>query len=146
MAKELEYWSYPAESESGKTIIVTGRDNIDKYRNSGKYKYRINVYWDYNALSDGMPEPQESELMDQATVAFEQTLNKDTAAILTGIYTGDGRRDWVFYTTSLFIFQKVFNRALEDLDQMPLVIEAAEDPDWEEYTEMRERTYIPPEE
>lgn len=146
MAKELEYWSYPAESESGKTIIVTGRDNIDKYRNSGKYKYRINVYWDYNALSDGMPEPQESELMDQATVAFEQTLNKDTAAILTGIYTGDGRRDWVFYTTSLFIFQKVFNRALEDLDQMPLVIEAAEDTDWEEYTEMRERTYIPPEE
>ena len=29
---------------------------------------------------------------------------------------------------------------------MPLVIEAQEDPDWEEYLDMRNRTYIPPEE
>lgn len=146
MAKEIVYWSYPAEADNGKTIIVTGRDNIDKYKESGKYKYRINVYWDYNALPDGMPEPEESELMEKATDAFEAELKKDTSAILTGIYTGDGRRDWVFYTTSLFIFQKILNRALADLDRMPLVIEASEDPDWEEYTEMRDRTYIPPEE
>lgn len=146
MAKTPEYWSYPAEGESGKTIIVTGRDGIESYKESGKYKYRINVYWDYNALPDGMPEPEESEMMDRATLAFEEALTRDKAAVMTGIYTGDGRRDWVFYTVSLFIFQKIFNRALEELDLMPLVIEATEDADWEEYTEMRERTYIPPEE
>ena len=66
--------------------------------------------------------------------------------MLTGIYTGDGRRDWVFYTVSLHIFRNIFNRALEPLDLMPLVIEAQEDPDWEEYLDMRNRTYIPPEE
>lgn len=146
MAKENEYWSYPAEAESGKTIIITGRDNVDRERLSGKYKYRINVYWDYNALPDGMPEPEEAEMMERATEAFEKELAKDKAAVMTGIYTGDGRRDWVFYTLSLFIFQKIFNRALEPLDTMPLVIEATEDPEWEEYLDMRESTYIPPEE
>lgn len=144
--KEPEYWSYPAESESGRRIMITGRDGIDAFKNSGKYRYRINVYWDYHALPDGMPEPDEAEQMLAATEAFEKELAKDKAAVMTGIYTGDGRRDWVFYTTSLFIFQKIFNRALETLDLMPLVIEATEDPDWEEYTEMREHTYIPPEE
>ena len=47
---------------------------------------------------------------------------------MTGIYTGDGRRDWVFYTQNLNIFGRVFNRALEPLEQMPLLIEAESDP------------------
>ncbi|MDE6696119.1 MAG: DUF695 domain-containing protein, partial [Muribaculaceae bacterium] len=61
-------------------------------------------------------------------------------------YTGDGRRDWVFYTHGLNIFGKVFNRALEGIPEMPLKFDATEDPDWEEYKEMREATYIPDEE
>lgn len=40
-----KWWSYPAEGESGKTIIVTGRDLIDDYHDSGKYRYRIEVGW-----------------------------------------------------------------------------------------------------
>lgn len=146
MATENVYWSYPAEAESGRTIIVTGRDGIDRMRLSGKYKYRINVYWDYEAKPDGMPVGDDAQRMEEATDAFEAALAKDTAAVMTGIYTGDGRRDWVFYTTSLFIFQKIFNRALEPLDTIPLVIEAAEDPEWEEYLNMRSATYVPPEE
>lgn len=63
---------------------------------------------------------------------------------MTGIYTGDGERDWVFYTQNLNIFGRVFNRALEPLEQMPLLIEAESDPDWEEYREMREISYIAP--
>ena len=93
-----------------------------------------------------MPEEQEAAQMEEATDRFEAELAKDKAAVLTGIYTGDGRRDWVFYTVSLHIFRNIFNRALEPLDLMPLVIEAQEDPDWEEYLDMRNRTYIPPEE
>ena len=146
MAMENVYWSYPCETESGRRIIVTGRDNIDKYKESGKYIYRINVYWDYNSLPDGMPEAADADLMERATDAFENELAKDKAAVLTGIYTGDGRRDWVFYTTSLFIFQKIFNRALEPLETIPLVVEAQEDPEWQEYADMRAQTYIPPEE
>ena len=141
-----EYWTYPAESESGRTIMVTGRDGVDRQRLSGKYRYRVNVYWGYHALPDGMPEEQEAAQMEEATDRFEAELAKDKAAVLTGIYTGDGRRDWVFYTVSLHIFRNIFNRALEPLDLMPLVIEAQEDPDWEEYLDMRNRTYIPPEE
>ncbi len=146
MAKPSEiFWTYPAETESGKTLIVTGRDDIESFRSSGKYPFRLNVMWDYAPKADGMPEEADAELMEKATEALLKETQKDPAALLTGIYTGDGRRDWVFYTRSLHIFRNILNRALAGLPELPLRVEATEDPDWEEYSEMREATYIPPE-
>lgn len=137
------WWSAPAEGENGKTVIVTGRDYMDKIRESGKYTYRVTVSWDYNAIPSGMPDETDSREMEKATDALMAAFKEDKVAYMTGIYTGDGRRDWVFYTKNLLIFSKVFNRALEPLDTMPLVIEAEEDADWEEYRQMREISYIP---
>ncbi len=141
-----KWWSYPAEGEDGKTIIVTGRDDIEKWQKPGKFPVRVTVSWDYEPLADGMPMDKDSELMDEATNALLAEFGKDKSAVMTGIYTGCGRRDWVFYAHSLNIFGKVFNRALADVAPMPLKFEAAEDPDWEEYREMRKATYVPDEE
>ncbi|MBO4966095.1 MAG: DUF695 domain-containing protein [Muribaculaceae bacterium] len=141
-----KWWSYPAEGESGKTVIVTGRDNLMPFFEKGKFRYRIDINWDYEARTDGMPEEKDAELMGEVTDAMLETFDKDKCAILTGIYTGEGKRTWVFYTASLNIFGKVLNRALEPLPLIPIVIEASEDEGWEEYFEMREATYVPDEE
>ena len=141
-----KWWSYPAVGDGGKTVIVTGRDKIDDFRESGKYRYRIDVTWSYNALPDGMPEEDDAKLMEEATDALLAAFKKDQVAVMTGIYTGDGKRDWVFYTKNLKIFSIVFNKALESLPTIPIVIDAEEDADWEEYTHMREETYVPEEE
>lgn len=138
------FWTYPAEAENGLTIIVTGRDSIDKFRDSGKYTYRVNVSLPYAPLPDGMPEEDDAERIGEITDSLLKETNNDHAAILTGIYTGDGRRDWVFYTKSLFIFRNIFNRALKDLPEFTFEISAEEDPDWQEYQEMKEATYVPP--
>ena len=137
------WWSAPTEAENGKTIIVTGRDYMDEIIAKGKFPYRITIGWNYNALPDGMPEDADARLMEQATDALIAEFKRDKVAYLTGIYTGDGRRDWIFYTGNLNIFNRVLNRALAPLEQMPLIIEAEEDADWNEYKEMREISYIP---
>lgn len=137
------WWTAPTEAENGKTILVTGRDYLDEIIAKEKYIYRVTVSWDYHSLPSGMPEDDEARLMEQATDAFISEFKKDKIAYLTGIYTGDGRREWIFYTSNLNIFGRVFNRALADIEQLPLAIEAEEDHDWEEYREMREITYIP---
>ena len=137
------WWSAPTEAENGKTIIVTGRDYMDEIIAKGKFPYRITIGWNYNALPDGMPEDADARLMEQATDALMAEFKRDKVAYLTGLYTGDGRRDWIFYTGNLNIFNRVLNRALAPLEQMPLIIEAEEDADWNEYKEMREISYIP---
>lgn len=140
------WWTAPAEADDGRTVIVTGRDYLDSIIEGGKYRFLVRVGWNYECGADGMPSEADARQMEAATDALQAAFNKDKVAYMTGIYTGDGRRDWIFYTKNLAIFGKVFNRALEPLDQMPLEIEAEEDADWEEYHQMREASYIPPDE
>lgn len=141
--KKERWWTSPTEADNGKTVIVTGRDYMDEIIAKGKFIYRVNVGWNYNSLPDGLPEDEDAKLMEKATDALLAEFKRDKVAYLTGIYTGDGRRDWIFYTCNLNIFGKVFNRALETLDPMPLSIEAESDPAWEEYLEMKEISYVP---
>ena len=144
---EERWWSAPLVGDGGKDVIVTGRDNLDKIRNSGKFPYLIRVGWKYNALPDGFPDETDEELMGRVHDAFSEAFHKDKTAYIVAVYTGDGRRDWIFYASSLGVFNKVFNRALADIEEtVPFEIEAQSDPGWEEYEEMRSLSYIPPEE
>lgn len=120
---------------------------MEKQKNSGKYPYLVRVSWRYNAGDDGFPDERDAELMGRVNDALEATFAKDKAAYMVAIYTGEGCRDWLFHTASLPIFQKIFNRALADIEETaPFEIEAREDRDWEEYQEMRELSYIPEDE
>lgn len=141
------WWSAPMEGDGGQRVIVTGRDHMEKIIGTGKMPYLIRVSWRYEALADGMPAERDAELMGRVQDAFEKTFRKDKAAYLVAIFTGEGRRDWLFYTGNLNIFNKVFNRALEDIaETVPFEIEAQSDPEWSEYKEMKELTYIPEDE
>lgn len=137
------WWSAPLEGEHGKSVIVTGRDYLDKIIESGKYPYLIRVSWKYEAQSDGMPVERDARLMGEVTDALLAEFKRDKIAYLVGIYTGEGCRDWIFYAHNLGIFGKVFNRALEEIETIPLEIEAQSDPEWSDYQEMRKLSYIP---
>ena len=131
-----DWWTAPAEAPDGATVMVTGRRDIAKFRNNPRFTIRINISWRY--AESGMPSDSDAETMGAATEALMAELDADPVAVLTGIYTGDGERTWVFYTLSTAIFNKKLNAALAPLPLLPLQITAENDPDWEEYDEMCE--------
>lgn len=134
-----DWLTFPAESlTSDKNIIVTVRTDVDRFRDNPRMKYRVTVGWPYGNTPDGMPSEADAELMDQATNLLADTFRRDPAAILTEISTGDGRREWVFYTASLGIFNKCLNRALEPLPVLPLEFSAEEDEGWESHPAVEE--------
>lgn len=135
-----DWWSAPAESEDGELIIVTGRRAMDNVIAYGKYKYRVEATWCYG--KDGMPDYETSQMMEQITDSLKSVLKKDPIAILTGIYTGAGERNWVFYTISLPIFSKKFNEAMLEFPKIDLSFYAEEDPEWNEYNEMRQTEIV----
>lgn len=137
-----EWWTAPTESEDGSLIMVTGRRDVDKFRDNKKFCIRVEVTWRYDCGSDGMPDVKTSELMEKVNKSLEATFRKDPVAVITGIYTGAGERNWVFYTLSTNIFQKKLNEALATFPLLPLTIYAENDPGWEEYAEMRELSEI----
>ena len=135
------------EGDNGKTVMVTGRDCLDSIRQSGKYPYLVTVSWRYNSLPDGFPDETDAELMGRVSDALLDGFARDKCAYLAAVYTGEGQRDWLFYTKSLPLFNKVFNLSLADIEEtVPFEIEAREDRDWEAYGEMRELSYIPEDE
>ena len=142
MANNSEWWTAPTESENGNLIMVTGRRDIEKFKNNPKFNIRIEVTWKYNSDKSGMPDFETSSLMEEVQASIENTFKKDPIAILTGIYTGDGERNWIFYTLSTNIFGKKFNEALQSFELLPITIYAENDPEWNEYQEMKSLTEI----
>ncbi len=137
-----EWWTCPAEAENGKLIMVTGRRDMDEVIESGKYNFRVEITWKYEEDKDGMPDVATSTLMEEVQDALQNDFMKDPIAVLTGIYTGNGERNWVFYTMNLRIFNRKFNEDLATFEQLPLEFYAEEDAEWAEYKEMREATEI----
>lgn len=137
-----EWWTCPAEAENGKLIMVTGRRDMDEVIESGKYNIRVEITWKYEEDKDGMPDVATSTLMEEVQDALQNDFMKDPIAVLTGIYTGNGERNWVFYTMNLRIFNRKFNEDLATFEQLPLEFYAEEDVEWAEYKEMREATEI----
>ena len=133
-----DWWTAPVESENGKLLLVTGRRAMDNVIAAGVYRYCVEVTWKYQGDDKGLPNFQDSSMMEKVTDALNECFDRDPVAILTGIYTGDGQRNWVFYTRSLHIFQRKFNEALAPFDALPLEFDASEDPGWEEYRQMCE--------
>ncbi|HRF67946.1 MAG TPA: DUF695 domain-containing protein [Muribaculum sp.] len=139
-----DWWTSPTESESGRLVMVTGRRGVEKARESGKYNIRVEITWKYSGNSAGMPDDPTSTLMEAVQNAMTDVFDKDPVAILTGIYTGDNERNWIFYCTSVHIFEKKINLALATFDLLPISIYTENDPQWLEYDEMREASEITP--
>lgn len=142
MAKTNDWWTSPTEAENGSLIMVTGRRDVDKFRNNPKFIYRVEIAWKYAGDASGMPDLSVSQMMEKVQDALVETFEKDPVAVLTGIYTGDNRRDWVFYTLSTNIFQRKINEALAEFPLLPLEFYAEKDPEWAEYAEMKELSEI----
>lgn len=112
MSKSSDWWTAPTESESGQLIMVTGRRDVEKFRSNPRFNIRVEITWKYEGEGSGMPDYNTSSLMEQVQDALEKEFEKDPVAVLTGIYTGDNERNWVFYTLSTHIFGRKLNDAL----------------------------------
>lgn len=132
------WWTAPAQSESGRLIMVTGRRDVARFRENPRFSIRVEVTWRYEPDETGMPDKATSEMMEKVQETLQAEFRRDPVAVLTGIYTGDGERNWIFYTLSTHIFGRKLNELLADFPVLPLEIYCENDPDWSEYDEMCE--------
>lgn len=136
---EKDIWiTIPTTDDDGNTIIVTANTDVAKFRSRPKYCIRIEISLAYTPGPLGFPGDSDAEMLEKVTDAFQSGLKGQNTAILTGIYTGAGQRDWVFYAFNTGVFNSFLNRSLASLPLLPLRITAENDPEWAEYDEMME--------
>lgn len=131
-----EWFTTVAEDENGRTVIIAGRSGIEAFRNSGKFNDRMEITWNYGG--DGMPDEQTARQMEEVCAALKKAVEKNKLAILTGAYTGGGKRIWVFYSRHNGAFGETLNSTLASFPLLPISIYAEKDPEWDEYTAIAE--------
>ncbi|MDE6416754.1 MAG: DUF695 domain-containing protein [Duncaniella sp.] len=136
--QESNWWTAPAEADNGRLVMVSGRTDVEKFRSNPRFNIRIEVAWPYQGDASGMPDDALSRQMEQVQDALQEAFRKDPVAVLTGVFTGDDERTWVFYTLSTHIFGRKLNEALADMPLLPLKISAENDPEWLAYDEMNQ--------
>lgn len=133
-----KWFSTMVETDDGLPMFISGRDDIDNFRQSGKLKERVEIYWRYTIAHNGMPSDKEGEVMENVLNILRKVMEKDKLAILTGIYTGAGERTMVFYTRTSRVFGERLNEALAPFDLLPISLYVENDAEWNEYAEMCE--------
>ena len=111
--------------------MVTGRRDVGYFRITRVIQYVLKSHGHTVEIVPVCPLLADSSLMEQVQESLNAVFDKDPIAVLTGIYTGDGQRNWIFYTLSTHIFQKKINEALEEYPLLPLEISSHNDPGWE---------------
>ena len=129
-----------AENEDATYTFISGRAGIEDFINSGKFKERIEITWKYNADTKGLPaDDKEAELMEEVEERLRLAMEKNKLAILTGIYTGQGQRQWVYIARNTGAFGELLNQTLQVYpQQLPIEIYAEKDPENLEYKELLE--------
>lgn len=142
MEAKGEWWTCPTQGDNGGLVMVTGRRDVEKFRKNPRFNIRVEVSWIYGDKTSGMPPMDIAETMEKVTERLQNAFDSDPVAVMTGIYTGEGRRDWVFYTLSTNIFGRKLNEALASLPLLPISIYCENDSSWGEYDEMKSLSEI----
>lgn len=125
-----------SQGEGGHLVFVSGREDLEEFRLSGKLKVRVEIRWPYEGDTQGMPHEAEAQLIAEIEPLLRRTMERDKLAILTGNYLGDGAKYWVWYTRHLPTFGERLNEALAPYPTLPLDIHCEEDPEWAEYLDL----------
>lgn len=134
-----EWFTSLSEAENGNLIFITGRLDLEPFRLSKKLKIRVEIKWSYQSDNLGMPLEDDATLIAEIEPLLRKAMEGDKLAILTGNYTGDGEKYWVWYTRHLPTFEERLNQVLSPYETLPLDIYCEEDIEWDEYLELLTR-------
>lgn len=93
----------------------------------------VEIIWPVESPSSEYPSESEQAEMDEFEDVLDPLFNGEQSSILTHVLTGEGKRVWIVYATSLPSFMKAFNSLLRTSKTYPIEIRSGMDPNWNEY-------------
>ena len=122
------------ELENGLPFNLRFREDLPDEREIKKLNTLIVVSWFFESENGtGMPKDEELQRMeDFENLMDDELVEKGTARLMT-VFTGEGIREWQFYTDDEEFFMEKFNQAMNGKPVLPLEIEALEDENWDAY-------------
>src|SRR5262249_54845373 len=99
------------------------------------FPFLLSATWGYQSNEVGLPAPEEMALMDKFEDALASTLEASQTAYLMVILTGNGERDWLWYTCGEAEAMQQVNQALKGHKRYPVQFSVQRDRAWRAYTQ-----------
>ena len=127
------------ELENGLPYTLRFREDLPEEKELKRLNRLIVISWAFeSADGNGMPNGEiENQMEDFENLLDEALVEKGTARLMT-VFTGEGVREWQFYTDDEEFFIRKFNEAMDGKPVLPLEIEAFEDENWDGYKDYTE--------
>ena len=130
-------WVLAEGNEDGMPMLYRMKENIPEGLLTEEYPRLISILWEYEIdNTSGMP----SDILQAEQRAFDDALdemdNKGLGIMMLAV-TGNGRREWVWYTKDQNEWLSSLHHCLENHPAYPLDIEASDDPEWETWKAFR---------
>lgn len=116
----------------GHQIVYRYRSEFGPSFKRALYPDRVIISWTYQSAS-GMPSRTEHESMDRMEDLLTPHVAQASLSILALVSTGEGLREWVYYTKSKEEFMANVNKALRGVPRFPVEIDLSKDPEWQRY-------------
>jgi len=96
---------------------------------------RVTLRWPYHAAQRGMPVTADREHMDALEDQLAKLLERDGAAVLVLVVTGENQRDLVYYARSANEVAKRLDATFAAASGRPFSMDTAEEADWHTYAD-----------
>lgn len=129
-------WMVATTKVNDQTIVIRSRSALPDIEKRAATPVLVIIHWDYSDESDDMPPPEVDEAQEAFLSAIEASNSEDPWCIEAAALTGNGQREWRFYTQSADLFQDNLNEVLAEHPVYPLSFEVFDDPTWEALAEI----------
>ncbi len=98
------------------------------------FRTLVVIGWSYEpGNAAGMPASSDAQRMDELEGLLDNALEVPHHGFLTVAVTGDGRREWQWYTRDVEAFMTALNQALAPHAVFPIDLSHQDDPGWTAY-------------
>jgi hypothetical protein len=127
-------WAVATGSDNGRPLIYRYILAPPEGIKIGQYPNLLGISWKYDGSArSGMPDPATNQRMVLLEELLEKKLEGTRNAFLTVSVTGNGRKEWQWYSRDIQETMKLLNEALQGQDAFPIQISRQDDPKWSAY-------------
>jgi hypothetical protein len=129
-------WRAARASWGGADYLLRTRESLPDPTVRSHWNKVEFVRWALSSSPSGMPEPAENERCLEFEATLESHVTRVGVGVLVAVVTGNGTKEWRFYTPSHDDFMRALNEALAGKPKFPIEISSFVDDQWLALTEL----------
>ena len=130
-----DQWSVAQAEKNGKPLLIRYRSERPQGVDTAAFPFLLSATWTYRANEAGLPAPEEQEWMGKFEDALASALEPSQTAHLMVVLTGNGERDWLWYTCGEAEAMRQVNQALKGHKPYPVEFSVQQDRRWRAYAQ-----------